>query len=93
MYPPESYGGYFSIRYTAAAAGREIFDVNALRGKLHQLGSPNLQDIYLREVSFPGTEISLILKYKMVAVGISLKIIYLFLLAGSHRWKVESLRR
>ena len=31
------------------------------------------------------TEISLILKNKMAAAGISLKIIYLFLLAASHR--------
>ena len=40
----------------AAAMGRDIFDVNALRGKLHQPGSPNLQ------VSLSGNEISLILK-------------------------------
>ena len=26
---------------------REIFGVNALRQKLHQLGSPNLQDIFI----------------------------------------------
>ena len=32
---------------TAAAARREIFGVNTLRGKLHQLGSPNLQDIFI----------------------------------------------
>ena len=38
---------WFSVRYTAAAACREIFGVNALRGKLHQLGSPNLQDIFI----------------------------------------------
>ena len=37
---------WFSICYAAAAARREIFGVNALRGKLHQLGSPNLQDIW-----------------------------------------------
>ena len=36
---------WFSVRY--AAARREIFGVNALRGKLHQLGSPNLQDIFI----------------------------------------------
>ena len=75
----------FSIHNFAAAAHREIFGVNALRGKLHQLGSPNLQDIFIREVSFSGTEISLILKNKMAAAGISLKIIYLFILAGFHR--------
>ena len=48
VYPPEVSGGYFglnSIRYIAAC--REIFGVNALRGKLHQLGSPNLQDIFI----------------------------------------------
>ena len=36
-------------------------------------------------VSFSGTEISLILKNKLVAAGISLKVIYIFLLAVSHR--------
>ena len=35
---------WFSVRYTAATH-RDILDVNALR-KLHQLGSPNLQDIF-----------------------------------------------
>ena len=35
----------FNICY--AAACREIFGVNALRGKLYQLGSPNLQDIFI----------------------------------------------
>ena len=38
---------WFSVRYTAAATRRDIFGVNALRGKLHQLGSPNLQDIFI----------------------------------------------
>ena len=39
---------WFSVRYTAtAAARREIFGVNALRGKQQQLGSPNLQDIFI----------------------------------------------
>ena len=37
---------WFSVRY-AATARRENFGVNALRGKLHQLGSPNLQDIFI----------------------------------------------
>ena len=37
---------WFSIRY-AAAVRREIFGVNALRGKQQQLGSPNLQDIFI----------------------------------------------
>ena len=73
---------WFSVRY-AAAARREIFGVNALRGKQQQLGSPNLQDIFI--VSFSGKENSLILKNKMAAPGISLKIIYIFLLAVPHR--------
>ena len=34
---------WFSVRYVAAAR-REILGVNALRGKLHQLGS---QDIFI----------------------------------------------
>ena len=40
--------GYFglSVRY-AGAACREIFGVNTLRGKIHQLSSPNLQDIFI----------------------------------------------
>ena len=75
---------WFSVRY-AAAARREIFGVNALRGKQQQLGSPNLQDIFIGGVSFSGKENSLILKNKMAATGISLKIIYIFLLAVPHR--------
>ena len=76
----------------AAAIRREIFGVNALRGKWQQLGSPNLQNIFIG-VSFSGKEISLILTNKMATTGISLKIIYIFLLSVSHRWKVESLHR
>ena len=39
---------WFSLRYAAVAAAlREIFGVNALRGKQQQLGSPNLQDIFI----------------------------------------------
>ena len=37
-----------TLVYYASAARREIFNVNALSGKLHQLGSPNLQDIFIR---------------------------------------------
>ena len=44
LYPPEASGGYFGL---ALATRREIFGVNALRGKLHQLGSPNFQDIFI----------------------------------------------
>ena len=76
---------WFSVRYAAAAARREIFGVNALRGKQQQPGSPNLQDIFIGGVSFSGKENSLILKNKMAAMGISLKIIYIFLLAVPHR--------
>ena len=34
-----------SVHY--AAARKEIFNVNSLRGKLQQIGSPNLQDIFI----------------------------------------------
>ena len=37
---------WFCICY-ASAAHREIFDVNTLIGKLHQLASPNLQEIFI----------------------------------------------
>ena len=33
---------WFCIPYAATTAYREIFGVNTLRGKLHQLGSSNL---------------------------------------------------
>ena len=65
------------LLYPLEAHG-ENFGVNALRGKLLQLGSPNLQDIFIGGISFSGTEISLILKSKIVTLGIFLKIIYLF---------------
>ena len=38
---------WFSVRYATTATRREIFGVNALGGKLHRLGSPNLQDIFI----------------------------------------------
>ena len=38
---------WFSVRYATATARREIFGVNALRGKRQQLGSPNLQGIFI----------------------------------------------
>ena len=38
---------WFSVRYAVATVCTEIFSGNALRGKLHQLGSPNLQDIFI----------------------------------------------
>ena len=81
LYPLEASGGYSGLAF----AYREIFGVNALRGKLHQLGFCKFAGYLHWEVGFSGTEISLILKNKMAATGISLKIIYLFLLAGSNR--------
>ena len=77
---------WFSVLYAAvpAAARREIFGINALRGKRQQLGSPNLQDIFIGGGKLLW-ENSLILKNKMAATGISLKIIDIFLLAVSHR--------
>ena len=60
---------------------RGIFGVNALTGKLHQLGSPNFTGYLHWGVSFSGTEISLFLKNKMAAAGISLKFFpWLFLI-------------
>ena len=38
---------WFSVRYTAVATRTEIFVIDALRGKLHQLGSSNLQGIFI----------------------------------------------
>ena len=37
---------YFGLAF-ATPPPREIFGVNALRGKQQQLGSPNLQDIFI----------------------------------------------
>ena len=45
LYPPEASGGYFG--FATPPPPREIFGVNALRGKQQQLGSPNLQDIFI----------------------------------------------
>ena len=81
---------WFSIRY--ATQHRGIFAVNAFSGKLEKLALPNLQDI-LTWSHASVTKISLILKNRMAALVISLKIIKLFLLAGSHNQKVESLHR
>ena len=77
---------WFSVRYAAAtSAHREIFGVDTRRGKQQQLGSPNFSGYLHWGVSFSGKENSLILKNKMAATGISLKIIYIFLLAVPHR--------
>ena len=46
LYPPEASGGYFGLAFTTPPRV-EILGVNALRGKRHQLGSPNLQDIFI----------------------------------------------
>ena len=63
LYPPEASGGYFGLVFTTPPMPHiHIFGVKALRGKLHQLGSPNLQDIFIGGVTFSGTENSLILK-------------------------------
>ena len=50
LYTPEASGGYFGLAFAMPPPPprvREIFGVNAVRGKLHQLGSPNLQDIFI----------------------------------------------
>ena len=67
---------WFSVRL-ATATHREIFYVNALRGKLNQLVSPNLLDPEKQD-DCPGHFFKNYLH---------------FLLAGSHKRKVESLHR
>ena len=74
----------FSVRY-AGAACREIFGVNALKRKTTVLRFTKFAGYLHWGVSFSGKENSLILKNKMAATGISLKIIDIFLLAVSHR--------
>ena len=44
--------------YCAAVVPREIFGVNALIGKLHQPGSPNLQDIFIRRQVSQGLKLA-----------------------------------
>ena len=68
---------WFSVHYAAAICTdflcQNVESFTKFAGYLHW------------EVSFSGTEISLILENNMAAAGLSLKIIYLFLLAGSHK--------
>ena len=48
LYPQEASGRCFGFAFAMPLPPCvEIFGVNALRGKLHQLGSPNLQDIFM----------------------------------------------
>ena len=47
LYPPEASGGYFGLVFAMPPPRVDIFGVNALRGKQQQLGSPNLQDIFV----------------------------------------------
>ena len=77
---------WFGVHYNdaAATARTEIFDVNALRKTTPARFTKFVEYLHWG-VSFSGTEISLILKNKMAAAGISLKIIDIFLLAVSHR--------
>ena len=48
---------WFSVHH-ATTARREIFGVNTLRGKLHQLGSPNLQDIFIWGLASLGLKLA-----------------------------------
>ena len=84
---------WFSVRYATAAAYREIFGLNALRKKNRPARFTKFAGYLYWEVSFFGTEITLILKSKMAAMGISLKIIYLFLPSGTRMQKVKPLHR
>ena len=69
--------------YAAAApsACREIFYVNAVRGKLHQLGSPKVAGYLQWEISFSDHSE----EQDGCRCHFALKNIYLFLPAGSHR--------
>ena len=82
----EASGGYFGLAFAMPPPHVERFSaLTLLRGKLHQLGSPKFVGYLHWGVSFSGKEIGLILKNKMAVAGISLKIIYIFLLAFPHR--------
>ena len=87
-----STGGWFSVRYVTTATCRAIFRRLRFKRKTAPARFTKFAGYLHWGVSFSGNEISLILKNKMAATGISLKI-YFFLLAGSPRWKVESLHQ
>ena len=75
---------WFSVRYAGATAAAQTFSMLTLSVENYTSYSFTKFAGYLHwEVNFSGTEINLILKNKMASLGISLKIIYFLLLAGS----------
>ena len=90
LYLLEASGGYFGLAFATPPPPLppphiEIFGVKALNRKTTPVRFTKFAGYLHWGVSFSGTEISLILKNKMAAAGISLKIIYIFLLAVSDR--------
>ena len=51
-------GGYFGLVFATPPPYRENFGVNALRGKLLQLGSPNLQDVFIGGLASLGRKLA-----------------------------------
>ena len=77
MYPPDASCGYFGLAFATPLPYEDRFlKLTVSAEKLDQLVSPDLQDILI--VTFSVTEISVILKNKIAALGITSKIIYLF---------------
>ena len=55
-----STGGYFGLAFATQLPPRveRFFYVNDLRGKLYQLGLPNLQDIFIGEEASLGLKLA-----------------------------------
>ena len=47
LHPPEASGGYFGLALATLPPHVERFSALTFSGKLHQLGSPDLQDIFI----------------------------------------------
>ena len=77
LYPSEASGGYFGLAFAMP-------QLPCIK-RFSPVRFTKFIEYLHWGVSFCAVEISLILKNKMAAAGISLKIIYLFLLAGSHK--------
>ena len=85
LYPPEASSGYFGFAVATPPPCVDRFSVLMLSKENCTSWVHQICMISALGKSFSGTEISLILKNKMAAADISLKIIYLILLAGFHR--------
>ena len=85
LYPLEASIGYFGLAFATPLLRVERFSALTLSEENYTIRFTKFAGYLHWGVSLSGTEISLILKNKMAAAGISLKIIYIFLLAVSHR--------